>query len=46
MPRLSLAFFSDINQFRRYPAQASEAAITTGVLGPGSCTFNEPRAGQ
>jgi hypothetical protein len=28
-----LAFFSDINQFRRCPAQASEAAITTGVLG-------------
>ena len=30
--RLSLAFFSDINQLRRCPAQASEAAITTGVL--------------
>jgi hypothetical protein len=34
MPRLLLAFFSDINQFRRCPAQASEAAITTGVLSP------------
>ena len=31
--RLSLAFFSDINQLRRCPAQASEAAITNGVLG-------------
>ena len=41
MPRLSLAFFSDINQFRRCPAQASEAAITTGVLSP--CAPASPR---